>query len=1159
MTIPAKALISHAPLLPAEGSSRKGLFCAGGLGLLVLLPTLVLAQPSVTGRNPARNAIAAPRATNIVLTFNQAISSSSASNVRVFSSQRGGQLNRPGGGTLSGGGTNTLTFNPTTDLRPGETVEVIVPATVRSVSEVAANRHVYQFTAAAASGPGTFSGTQEIPQVANPLGVAVGDVDGDGDLDIVAVNNNIRLATVRLNNGSGVFTLGQDVALASGSRALALGDLDGDGDLDLLTLGNGSTVASVNFNNGAGVFSGNLNVSVGLQPYAVALGDLDGDGDLDFAVTNNDGGFVSIRFNNGSGSFSGSSTLTTGGLPQSVKFGDVDSDGDLDMLVLNQLDTRRSTVSICRNDGSGGFFVSQKVVISNVNDTDWGYTLAVGDLDSDGDLDFVTANGLNSNTVSIRRNDGTGAFGSGSFFTVGTTPRSVVLGDIDGDSDLDLLVSNDTDSLIRVRRNIGSGVFAVEPDVPVGGAVNYLALGDLDGDGDLDLVANNFTKQTTSIRFNQVGDLVINTLGQVIPGGTYRNITVTGTGEGTLSGDVTVTGTLLVQAGGQLNDGCHLVTGPGAFTLAARAYLRICAAQGISASGSTGAIQVSGSRIFSPHANYTYTGAAAQLTGSGLPVRVWELVSTNPTSLTLSQPVSVRQRLSVGTGDLLLNAQAFTMLSTADTTALVANLGAGRVLGNSATVQQYLTPNPGPAVGYRFLSSPTANSTIADLTVPGPGGFTPIVNGLYNTAPNPASVRPYPNVFGFDETRGGPTAPFATGYFSPTPAGQPGSQALTAPLVPGRGYSVAMPPLTEEFTGTLTSGNVTVGNLTRTGTPAPEGKPGYHLLGNPYPSPLIWDRVTPPTGMSPTIYVLKTLGGNNAVYLTRTTNGDGTTGTGTLPNGVLAIAQGFFAQVTGAGPVDFTFTNTLRAVDPVQAAHYRAPAPRPVWSLTLRSTELATPAEAQDEVFFILHPPTAEPESSALVTGQRPGRNLGVPTLATRLPSGEEQAITRLPLAWLESGEPLELLADLPAAGTYQLAVHEWSNLANAQIVLLDRLTGTHYDLTTTPAVTFTVTTAGEVKGRFALLSGQRPLNAEASTTWRGSALAVWPNPAVGSVFVEGSAREGAEIELLNAIGQVVRHQSASSTHTTQLSLTGLAPGVYTVRSGAQTRRLVVD
>jgi Bacterial Ig-like domain/FG-GAP-like repeat len=1125
---------------------------------MTLSPVLVLAQPTVIGLSPARNANAAPRPTNIALTFNQAISAASAGNVRVFSYQRGGQLNRPGGGTLSGGGTSTLTFNPTNDLQPGETVQVTVPPTVRSVGEVAARRHVYQFTAAAGSGPGTFSGTQEIPQVAQPLGVAVGDVDGDGDLDIVAANNNIHLATVRLNNGAGVFTLGQDVALASGSRALALGDLDGDGDLDLLTAGNGSTVASVNLNNGAGVFSGNLNVSVGLQPYAIALGDLDGDGDLDFAVCNNDGGFVSIRFNNGAGSFSGSATLTTGGLPQSVKFGDVDSDGDLDMLVLNQLDTRRSTVSICRNDGTGSFFVSQKVVISTINDTDFGYTLAVGDLDNDGDLDFVTANGLNSNTVSVRRNDGTGTFGSGSFFTVGGTPRSVILGDIDGDQDLDLLVSSDEDSLVRVRRNIGSGVFAVEPDVAIGGRVNYLALGDLDGDGDLDLVANNFLKQTTSVRFNQVGDLVISTPGQVIPGGTYRNITVTATGEGTLGGDVTVTGTLLVQAGGQLDDGCHLVTGPGAFTLAARAYLRICAPQGISASGATGAIQVSGVRTFSPHASYTYKGSVAQITGSGLPARAWELLSTNPAALTLSQPLSVRQRLSLSAGDLLLNAQALTLLSTADTTALVANLGVGRVLGNSATVQQYITPNPGPAVGYRFLSSPTANSTIADLTVPGPGGFTPIVNGLYNTSPNPTAVRPYPNVFGFDETRGGPTAPFATGYFSPTPAGQPTSQALTAPLVPGKGYSVAMPPLTVDFTGTLTSGNVTVGNLTRTGTPAPEGKPGYHLLGNPYPSPLVWDRVVPPAGMSSTIYVLKTLGGNNAVYLTRTTNGDGT-GTGTLPNGVLAIAQGFFAQVTGAGPVDFTFTNALRAVNPVQAAHYRAAAPRPTLSLTLRSTEPATPAEAQDEAFFVFLPTTAQPARGALLTGQRPGRNRGVPTLATRLPGGEEQAITGLPLAWLAGGAPLELLADLPAAGTYQIAVHEWSNLAGAQLVLLDYLTGTRYDLATTPIVTFTVATAGEARGRFALVAGQRPLSAAAPAVGRGPALTVWPNPATGSVSVEGGANEGTPVELLNAIGQVVRYQPAALTTATPISLTGLAPGVYTVRRGAQTRRLVIE
>ena len=123
--------------------------------------------------------------------------------------------------------------------------------------------------------------------------VALGDLDGDGDLDALIVNSS-QDNTVWINNGNGTFTnLGAETPaplMVTGSAAL--GDFDGDGDLDAMFANNGGDAASraniVWTNNGDGTFT---------NPYpwqalgqsesmSIALGDLDGDGDIDAWIAN---------------------------------------------------------------------------------------------------------------------------------------------------------------------------------------------------------------------------------------------------------------------------------------------------------------------------------------------------------------------------------------------------------------------------------------------------------------------------------------------------------------------------------------------------------------------------------------------------------------------------------------------------------------------------------------------------------------------------------------------------------------------------------------------------------------------------------------------------------------------------------------------------------
>ena len=318
-------------------------------------------------------------------------------------------------------------------------------------------------------------------------------------LDAFVVNNGQN--RIYINNGMGGFPDAGITTLTrtNDSRAVALGDLDGDGNLDAF-VANHAQVNRIYINNGMGGFpdAGITTLTGTNNSLAVALGDLDNDGNLDAFVGNNSQ-VNRVYINNGvtSGVWEGfeasAAPLTGTNDSVGVALGDLDNDGDLDAFVANSGQTNRIYI----NDGMGGFPDADITVLPNIGVV-YSSGVALGDLDGDGNLDAFAANfdGVNhiymNNGVTNGAWEGFEAAAPVSSSTERHDSLAVALGDLDGDGNLDAFVVN-RDQPNRIYINNGMGGFPATGITVLTGANNSraVALGDLDNDGDLDAFVGN--------------------------------------------------------------------------------------------------------------------------------------------------------------------------------------------------------------------------------------------------------------------------------------------------------------------------------------------------------------------------------------------------------------------------------------------------------------------------------------------------------------------------------------------------------------------------------------------------------------------------------------------------------------------------------------------
>ncbi|MEW5873841.1 MAG: FG-GAP-like repeat-containing protein [Candidatus Zixiibacteriota bacterium] len=339
------------------------------------------------------------------------------------------------------------------------------------------------------------------PTVSYPAGsyaedVVPSDLDGDGDVDLVAVFYSIHEENllVCMNNGDGTLQAPVYYRIPfSVVRAVVVSDLDGDGDPDLAAAVIDNDWVSVLTNNGDGTFAPPANYAAGDGPISLDAADLDGDGDTDLAVANIYSHRVAVLKNNGDATFAAPVTYPGMNQPYAVITADLDGDDDADLAVAN---TDRDDVSILKNNGDGSFMAAVNFAAG-----DGPFWIASADFDLDADSDLAVVDLLSDN-VSILENNGDGSFQAPAGYAVGDLPRWVTVADFDGDGDPDLAVANSNNDNVSVLGNDGSGTFASAGNFPVGDAPYSMCAADLNGDDAPDLATANFNGGIVSVLLN---------------------------------------------------------------------------------------------------------------------------------------------------------------------------------------------------------------------------------------------------------------------------------------------------------------------------------------------------------------------------------------------------------------------------------------------------------------------------------------------------------------------------------------------------------------------------------------------------------------------------------------------------------------------------------
>ncbi|MEJ1238223.1 T9SS type A sorting domain-containing protein [Chryseolinea sp. T2] len=480
------------------------------------------------------------------------------------------------------------------------------------------------------------------------------------------------------------------------------------------------------------------------------------------------------------------------------------------------------------------------------------------------------------------------------------------------------------------------------------------------------------------------------------------------------------------------------------------------------------------------HGTYTFNGAANQTFTSTPAAYSFVKIVVNKTggSLTLASPLAIRNSFEVNSiTTVTAGTDRLTLRSTADSTAYIPAMpgtaanNRGRING-SVIVQRYL-PNGNSSRQYRYLSAPTTTTVVSDWKneIPISGTFSDPSTGTFDGVKINATN---PSMFYFNEP---------TNAYVPYPASGLSSAAT---IVSGRGYSVfgrthSVTPLTLDSHGTLGQFSVNVG-VTKTGS-----NPGFNLVGNPFPAPILWDAVlrTGATISSNVDGTISFIDNNQNVGTIGYVTYNGNTGV-SVPdgafNGVISMGQGFWVTATNA-----TGTVRFREEDKIagQSKFIREGAPDNLLRLAM------TQGSVTDHLAVMLMDSATDAYDSKYDGYKFKSSGLRVSTLSSK---NDRLVINAIAKGGCEKVVPIEIAEGVKGNYTFTFTGLE-SFDSDIHPVLFDKSENKSIELSSNPVYTFSVSDVATVKGRFEIRFNGTALDTQ--LTVKGETICVGNSSAV--------------------------------------------------------------
>ena len=350
-----------------------------------------------------------------------------------------------------------------------------------------------------------------LPQSQTVGEVALSDFDFDGDLDAFATirgdSDQLTKIMVWRNNGDGTFAAPIEFPTGQGPAGIVIADFTGDGKPDVITANYGGSSISLLRHNGlngqqAG-FLPPVNFNAINHAEKIAAGDVNGDGILDVVAGETVGigpaATLAVMINTGNGNFAAPVIYDAapGGRfgSTAVALADLDNDGDLDLIgggLYSTGSVDNGAVTIRRNNGSGTFGSAEIILFTNPNFVPNPKEITTGNLNGDGFADIVAAvpSGRAIEGFVVVNSNGSGGFNTPIYYEASQQTFDVAVVDLDKDGHGDVITVANSSAAVTVHKNLGNGSFPVLTRYEVASLSDAVESADIDNDGDIDIVVN---------------------------------------------------------------------------------------------------------------------------------------------------------------------------------------------------------------------------------------------------------------------------------------------------------------------------------------------------------------------------------------------------------------------------------------------------------------------------------------------------------------------------------------------------------------------------------------------------------------------------------------------------------------------------------------------